>query len=171
MPTRIAQRIVRWHPFILTAVLLAGLIAQLSASDLTIPPLARGLLMLTPLGPTCVWLWAVFHVARRASPVAISAHWDWVFAFPPVISLAAGLAGWSTHNSPAASAVFLSLFVGLSLSARTLENVDAANGSASVGRLLATALLMYAAPIGMWVLRPKILRVAERSRGTSFAAW
>jgi len=59
--------------------------------------------------------------------------------------------------------------VGLSLSAKTLENVDAANGSPSVGRLLATALLMYLAPIGMWMLRPKILRVAARSGGIPVA--
>lgn len=166
MPTDIAQRVVRWHPIVLTGVLLAGLIAQLSVSDLAVRPLAKGVLMLTPVGPMCLWLWAVFSVASRASPTVISGSWDWVFALPPAIAVSAGLAGWSTHNSLAASAVFLSLFVALSLSAKTLENVDAVSGNASVGRLLATALLMYLAPIGMWVLHAKILRVAARSRGT-----
>ena len=170
MPTDVAQRIVRWNPFLLTAVLLAGLIAQFSVPGVEAPPLTRALVMLTALGPMCVWLWAVFCVARRASPIAISGNWDWVFVLPPVISLVAGLSGWSTYNSPAASAIFLSLFVGLSLSAKTLENVDAVNGSASVGRLLATALLLYVAPVGMWVLRAKILRVAARSRGTPLTA-
>ena len=169
MPTDIAQRIVRWNPFLLTAVLFAGLIAQLSVPGVEAPPLTRALTMLAALGPMCVWLWAVFCVARLASPTVISAYWDWVFVLPPVISLAAGLSGWSTDNSPAATAIFLSLFVGLSLSAKTLENVDAVNGSASVGRLLGTALLMYLAPVGMWVLRPKILRVAAQSRGTPLA--
>lgn len=170
MSTDIAQRVVRWHPVILTLVLLAGLAAQLSVLNSDLPPSARGLLMLFPPGPVCLWLWAVFSVARRASLNAHSAYWEWVFAFPPAISLCAGLAGWSTNNSPAAFAVFLSLFVGLSLSAKTLENVDAPGGSASVGRMLATALLMYFAPIGMWVLHSKILRVAARSNGMPSAA-
>ena len=165
MSPDIAQRVVRWHPVILTLVLLAGLLAQLSVSGLDLPPFARGVLMLFPLGPMCLWLWAVFSVARCTSLNAPSGYWEWVFALPPAIALCAGLAGWSTNNSPAAFAVFMSLFVGLSLSAKTLENVDAPGGSASVGRMLATALLMYLAPIGMWVLRPKILRVAARSSG------
>ena len=85
---------------------------------------------------------------------------------PPVVAFAAGFAGWSTNNSPAAFAIFASLFVGLSRAAKTLENVDATNGNASVGRMLTTALLMYLAPFGVWVLRPKILRVAARPDGT-----
>lgn len=166
MPSDIAHRIARWHPIILTAVFLVGTLAQLSVFSLTLSPLARGILMLTPLGPMCIWLWAVFRVARRASETPIPSHREWVFAIPPVIAFAAGFAGWSTNNSPAAFAIFLSLFVGLSWAAKTLENVDAANGNASIGRMLATALLMYLAPLGVWVLRPKILRVAARTEGT-----
>ena len=166
MPPDFAQRVVRWHPAILTVVLLAGLLVQLSVSGLTLPPLARGILMLTPLGPMCLWLWAVFYVARRASVTVISGHWDWVFVLPPAIAFAAGIAGWSTNNSPAATMIFLSLFVGLSLSGKTLENVAAADGNAPVGRMLATVLLMYFAPIGIWLLRSKILRVAAQANAT-----
>lgn len=166
MPTDTAQRIARWHPIILTAVFLAGALAQVAYSGVTLPPLARGVLMLTAIGPLCIWLWAVFRVSRRASLTAISSRWEFVFAIPSVAAFAAGVAGWSTHNSPSAFAIFLSLFVALSLAAKTLENVDAANGHASVGRMLTTALLMYLAPFGVWVLHPKILRVAGGVDGT-----
>ena len=166
MPTDIAQWIARWHPIILTAAFLAGALAQLAFAGVTLPPMARGVLMLTSIGPLCLWLWAVFRVSRRASATAISGRWEWVFAIPPVVAFAAGFAGWSTNNSPAAFAIFASLFVGLSRAAKTLENVDATNGNASVGRMLTTALLMYLAPLGVWVLRPKILRVAARPDGT-----
>ena len=163
MPPDISQRVVRWHPAILTMVLLAGLVAQLSVSGMTLSPIARGVLMLFPLGPMCLWLWAVFNVARRASPATISGRWDWVYALPVAVSFAAGIAGWPTENSLAATVVFLSLFVGLSLSAKTFENVAAPNGNAPVGRILMTALLMYMAPVGLWLLHARILRVAARA--------
>lgn len=167
MPTRIAHQLAGWHPIILTAVLLAGLVAQLGASGLTLSPLARGVFTAAPLVVMCVWQWSVFHVSRRISVRASSGYRDWLYALPPAIALVAGTAGWSTNNSPAAFAVFVSLFVGIIQAARTLENVDAANGNASAGRMLATVLLMYLAPFGLWILHPKILRVAARSEAMS----
>ena len=65
-------------------------------------------------------------------------------------------------NSPVAFAIFAALFVGLTMSAKTLEKADAPDGNPSVGRMLATFLLMYFAPIGVWVLRSKIIRASEQ---------
>jgi hypothetical protein len=164
MLSQTAHRIARWHPIILTTILIAGLVVQIGAAGLNPSPLARGVLLLTPLGPICVWLWAIFHVSKLGSEAPVSNQREWIFALPPLIAFAAGVADWSTNNSPAAFAVFLSLFVGISWTAKTLENVDAPTGNVTVGRMLATAILMYLAPIGAWVLRPKILRVAARSQ-------
>ncbi len=166
MLSQTAHRIARWHPIILTTILIAGLFVQMGAAGLHLSPLARGVLLLTPLGPMCVWLWAVFHVSNLGLEAPIANQQGWVFALPPLIAFAAGMAGWSTKNSPAAFAVFLSLFVGISWAAKTLEKVDTPTGNATIGRILATAVLMYLAPIGVWVLRPKILRVAARSQGS-----
>jgi hypothetical protein len=166
MLSQTAHQIARLHPIILTTILIAGLVVQMGTTGLSLSPLARGVLMLTPLGPMCVWLWAIFHVSKLGSVAPVSNQREWVFILPPLIAFAGGLAGWSTHNSPAAFAIFLSLFVGISWTAKTLENVDAPTGKATIGRMIATAILMYFAPIGAWVLRPKILRVAARSQGS-----
>lgn len=166
MLSQTAYRLARWHPIILTTILMAGLVVQMGAAGMDLSPLARGVLLLTPLAPMCVWLWAVFHVSKPGPEAPVSDQRGWIFAMPPSVAFVAGVAGWSTNNSPAAFAVFLSLFVGIFWAARTLENVDAPTGSATVGRILATVILMYLAPLGAWVLRPKILRVAARSQGS-----
>lgn len=166
MLTDIARRIARWHPIVLTLAFVAGAFLEVASLGLTPPPLARGVLMLTSIGPLCVWLWAIFHVSRQASSAATSSYSEWVFALPPAVAFAAGVAEWSTHNSPAALAIFLGLFVALSQAAKRLENADAPDGNASVGRMLTTALLMFLAPFGVWVLYPKVLRVAARPRET-----
>ena len=162
MPVGIARRIILWHPGVLTAVFVFSLVAQLGGSGMQLPPAANGILLSLPIAAMCGWLWAIFHVSRHASVVAMSSYKEWVFAIPPIVALMAGLAGWSTDNSPAAFAMFLSLFVGLFWTAGTLENVDAPTGSASIGRILGTGLLMYLAPIGVWVLHTKIVRVASK---------
>jgi len=163
MPRDFAKQIAKSPPGALTALLLVSVVAQMIASGVALPPVARGALISLPIGLICGWLWAVFNVSRHASLTPISPYWDWIFAVPPAVALAAGLAGWSTQNSPAAFAIFLALFVGLSLAAKTLERVDAANDAPSIGRMLGTAVLMYFAPVGVWVLRGKILRVTARS--------
>jgi hypothetical protein len=167
MATGLAQRIVGLHPIVLTTVVVAVALAQLVILGSNVSALARGTFMLAFLGPMCIWLWAVFHTAGRASSKVVSSFWEWVFAASPAMAFTAGVAGWSTHNSPAAYAIFLSLFIGLAMAAKTLESADAANGSASIGRMLVTALLMYLFPIGVWVLRPKVLRVAQRANGAT----
>lgn len=163
MAPAIAHRIATWHPRVLTTALLLAFLAQAVGSDLSLTTGMRGVLLALPIGAMCAWLWALFHLARRASPDPKSPHWEWVFVIPPAVALAAGLADWSTRNSPAAVTIFLGLFVSLSLAAKTLEKVDAAAGNPSVGRMLGTALLMHFAALGVWVLRPRILRMASRS--------
>ncbi len=122
--------------------------------------------MAVPIGAMCVWWWAVLVVARNGSKPSGPGRWDWVFAIPPLLTLVAGLAGWPTENSPAAFAIFMAIIVALTMSAKTLEKADAPDGDLSVGRMLATFILMYLAPLGVWILRAKILRVAERSPTT-----
>ena len=170
MPRDFAKHIARWHPGVLTTLMLVSFVAQMIASGVAVPPVARGVLISLPIGLICGWLWAVFNVSRHASLTPISPYWDSIFAIPPAVALAAGLTGWSTQNSPASFAIFLALFIGLSLAAKTLERVDAANGAPSVGRMLGTAALMYFAPVGVWVLRAKILRVTSRSDGVALVA-
>lgn len=157
-----AKQIARWHPGVLTALLLVSVVAQMIASGVALQPVARGALISLPIGVICGWLWAVFNVSRHASRTPISPYWDWIFVIPPAIALAAGLAGWSTQNGPAAFVIFLALFIGLSLAAKTLERGVAINGDPSVGRMLGTAVLMYFAVVGVWALRAKILRLTSQ---------
>lgn len=163
MTLKIAQTVARGHPAILTVALLICFAAQLGMAVGTVAPLARGVLMAAPIGVMCLWWWASLVVARNGSNQASSGRWDWLFIMPPLIALISGLAAWSTQNSPAAFAIFASVFVVLTMAAKALEKADAPDGNPSVGRMLATFLLMYLAPIGVWVLRSKIIRVAERS--------
>lgn len=163
MPAEIAQRVARWHPAILTSAIVFAFLAQGSWSGAALPPVLRGVLVSLPLAATCGWLWAIFQVSRRASLTPLSPYRAWVFAVPPAVAFAAGFENWPTDSSPASAAIFLSLLVGLIWAAQALENVDAANGAAPLGRILGTLLLMFLAPVGVWVLHLKILRVASRS--------
>ena len=161
---RIARQVAQSHPAVLTFVLVVFYAAQIVASIGTISPLLRGALMAFPLGAMCGWWWAVLVVARDGV-----SRWDWVFVMPPLLALISGLAGWPTGNSPLAFAAFFAIFVGLTMASKTLEKADASDGNPSVGRMLATFLLMYFAPVGVWVLRAKINRVADRSPTTAQA--
>lgn len=158
----IARQVARGHPAVLTLVLIVFFAAQIVASGWTMSPLLKGALMALPIGAMCGWWWAVLVVARGGVEQPSSGRWDWVFVTPPILALVAGLAGWPTENSPVAFAIFFAIFVALTMSAKTLEKADAPDGDPSVGRMLATFLLMYLAPLGVWVLRSKIIRVAER---------
>jgi len=164
MTLKIAQRIARGHPVVLTVVLLICFAVQFAVAVETVTPIARGILMAAPIGAMCLWWWAILVVARNSSGQPGSGRWDWLFAMPPLLALIAGLAAWSTENSPTAYALFALIFILLTMSAKALEKADASNGDPSVGRMLATFLLMYLSPVGVWVLRPKINRVTERTR-------
>lgn len=159
----ISRRTARAHPAILTAVLLISWFLQSVASSMAVPPLARGLLISIPLGAMCFWYWAVFAVARASKPDGKVPQWAWLFAVPPLLVLIVGFAGWSMNNSPAAFVFFVALFVAIWFAAQALENADAPGGPASIGRILGTILLMYFAPIGVWVLRLKIRRVEAKT--------
>jgi type VI protein secretion system component VasK len=67
---------------------------------------------------------------------------------------------WMGHTH---FAFFVALFVAIWFAAQALENADAPGGHASIGRILGTILLMYFAPIGVWVLRLKIRRVEAKT--------
>lgn len=158
---RIARRVARGHPAVLTLVLIFFFAAQIIGSSGTTSPILLGAIMALPLGAMCGWWWAVLVVARGGVD-----RWDGVFIVPPLLALIAALSGWPTVNSPVAFAIFLAIFVALTMAAKTLEKADAPDGDPPVGRMLATFLLMYLAPVGVWVLRSKILRVADRSPST-----
>jgi len=164
-----ARQIARGHPAVLTFVLIVFFAAQIAARGWTLSPFLKGALTAFPIGAMCGWWWAVLVVARDGVSQPGSGRWDWVFVTPPLLALIAGLAGWPTENSPVAFAIFFAIFVALTMSAKTLEKADAPDGDPSVGRMLATFLLMYLAPLGVWVLRSKIMRVAERSPLTAQA--
>lgn len=163
MTLKLAGAVVRGHPAILTVALLLCFAAQFGMASATVTPLARGILMAAPIGAMCLWWWATLLVARHGSQQPSSGSWDLLFTIPPLLALMAGLAAWPTDNSPAAFAIFASLFTVLTMAAKGLEKADAPDGNPSVGRMMATFLLMYLAPIGVWVLRSKIVRAAERS--------
>ena len=163
MTTKFARKVARGHPAALTVVLLVCFAAQVALTSSPVSPVAKGALMAAPLGAMCCWWWAVLVVAREGVRESRSNRWDWLFVVPPLLALTAGVAGWPTEDSPVAFAIFAALFVGLTMSAKTLEKADAQDGNPSVGRMLATFLLMYVAPIGVWVLRSKIIRVSKQS--------
>jgi len=162
MMFQVARQVARGHPAALTVVLLVCFAAQFALTSPTAPPIAKGALMAAPIGVMCCWWWAVLVVARNGVREPGSNRWDWLFVVPPLLALTAGVSGWPTENSPVAFAIFAALFVGLTMSAKTLEKADAPDGNPSVGRMLATFLLMYFAPIGAWVLRSKIIRASEQ---------
>lgn len=158
----VAGRILTLHPAVLTSLILVGFYLPLATQIYAPSGVVRGVLVALPYVAMNAWIWAVFHVSNEALSRSKSIHWGWVFLAPPTVVLAAGSAGWSTDNSPSAFAFFIGLFVSITLAAKALEKAHHASGDPSVGRLLGTALLMYFAPIGLWVLRPRILRVAAR---------
>lgn len=162
MFSRLSQRLVRLPPVVLTLLMFLPLIAELLArAGVAVGPVIRVAILSVAIGGMCAWLWAVYRVSRSGSGTDIRPFWDWVFVLPFGISLVAGLASWSMNNSSASAVFFLSLFVCLTLAAKALVNANAAKSEASVGRMLVTALLMYLAPLGVWVLRSNILRVAS----------
>lgn len=161
MPDSLPQSIVRAPPAVLTVLVLGGYVGGAVASAWFNTPAARGLLMAFPLAVMCGWIWAIFKVARPTATGALGLFAGAVFIAPPLIALAAGFANWSTNNSPSALAIFAFLFAGLWLSASALEQADRAPERASVGPMIGNALLMYFSFVGVWVLRAKILRVAD----------
>lgn len=104
------------------------------------------------------WIWAVFHASNGVLPHPRSPYWGWVCAAPPAIVLVAGAAGWSTHNSPSAFAFFIGLFVAIWLAATALEKAQESDGKPTAGQVFGTGALMYFIPVGVWVLRARILR-------------
>ena len=166
----ISRHIARAHPAILTSILLLSLGGYVLVSTSTVGPPVRVLVLTLPIGVICLWLWAVFAVARASSGGPKHALRDVLFAVPPALDFTAKLAGWSMNNSPAAFVFFASLFVALWFAAQALENADAPGNFASVGRILATALIMYLAPVGVWILHSKIMRVADRTAASPAAA-
>jgi hypothetical protein len=164
MTFKIARQIACVNPAALTAVLLMlGIAAPVMATSGMATPLVSSALTALLIGAMCTWWWAVLLVARNGLPHPHSGRWDWLFATPPLLVLTAGLANWPTVNSPAALAIFSTIFVVLTMSAKTLEKADAPDGDPSVGRMLATVVLMYVAPVGVWILHAKIKRIADRS--------
>lgn len=163
MPDSLPLRIVRAPPIVLTGLVLGGFIGGALASIWFDSPVARGVLMAFPLAIMCGWLWAICQVARPAVTDTMRLGASGIFIAPPLIALVAGLASWSTNNSPAAFAIFGFLFVGLWLSGSALERADRAPERAPIGPMLGNALLMYFSFVGVWVLRAKILRVADRA--------
>jgi hypothetical protein len=152
------------HPAIISAAIIIGFATPLFVEPLPLHFLLKGALYVFPFVAMCSWIWAVFDVANRALPRPRSPHWGWLCAAPPAITYVAGSAGWSTNNSPSAFAFFISLFVAITLAAKALEKAHDPDGNPSVGRMLGTALLMYFAPVGVFALRGRVLRVASRSR-------
>ena len=161
--TEIARVVARAHPAVLTAVFLVGAFAPMAVPTANLAPPWRGLLMAIAIGVPCLWYWAVFVVAASSRPGVAPPGRQWLFAAPPVWALMTGWAGWSTTNSPAATVFFIVFLIAVGAAAQALENADAPAGHASVGRILATTLLMLLTLIGVWVLWLKIRRVEARS--------
>lgn len=157
-----AKRVATTHPFIILAAIMGGFLVSALVQSASLPPILRGILFASPFIAICGWLWAVFHISNGVLPDSKSSHWGWACAVPPVVTFMAGAAGWSTTNSPPAFAFFISFFVSIWLAARALEKANDPDLSPSVGRVMGTAVLMYFTPVGVWVLRNKVSRVAER---------
>ncbi len=162
----IADRVVQLHPVVLMisffATIVLGSVALPLSEVAPVLPLVRGIFLGGMMGLMSGWLWAVYRISKRAVGRGRPGVWDWSFAASPLIALIAGLAGWSTHNSPAAFAIFAGLFVNITLAAKGLENADDSRGKASVSQILTTAIVMYFGPIGgFWILDRKIRRVAS----------
>ena len=159
----ISRRVARAHPAFLTALFVAGLVMQMVLSGTTAPPPVRGLVTVLPIAAACLWYWSVFVVSKTAKSRAPMPPWTWLFAVPPIIPLVAVLAGWWMNNSPVALVFFVVFFTVLWFAAQALESADALTRHASAGRMAVTMVLMFCALIGVWILGPKIRRVAGMS--------
>ncbi|WP_349311551.1 hypothetical protein [Brevundimonas subvibrioides] len=158
----LARRAARAHPAILTSVLAISALAQVIASGTTVSPMVRALLTTVPIASACFWFWSVYVVANATVVTPRAPFWAWMFAAPPVIALVAALADLPTKNSPTSLAFFAVLFVVLWFAAQALENADAANRHAPVGRIVVTLFLMFVSVIGVWILSAKIGRVEAK---------
>ncbi len=152
-----AERLARAHPGYFTAAYLGAFGAQVLAMTNPVLPTLYGLALAGPFVLICLWAWAIYNVCTpRPKAVAVAG----IFASAPLLVLVAGVAGWSTNNSPTALMIFGLLFLTLWLSASSLEDRDQSNGRGALGPKLLTTLLLYFGVVGIWVLHPRIARIA-----------
>lgn len=152
-----AHRVVRAHPGYFTAAFVGTVVAQALAMTNPVGPAIYGLALAGPIALVCLWAWAIYSVCTPRLKDTIVAG---IFASAPLLALVAGVAGWSTNNSPTALMIFGLLFLALWLSASSLEDHYLSNGRNSLGHKLLTTLLLYFGVIGVWVLHPRIARIA-----------
>ena len=109
----------------------------------------------------CGWAWAVYTISTaKAAQDGLPRWTPWIFLAPPVLAVIAEIASLPTSNSPVALLIFGTLFLGLWRAAQALEYADPQGKPVTVGRILATMLLMFFAIVGFWWLRHRIVRVA-----------
>lgn len=159
----VAWRVMRTSPWVLSIIILA-------------PSFVGGLLVLSPnfhelwqvlnlliIAIQVGWIWSVYTVSVAATPGQQRPGWiSWIFASPPLINAIAVIAGLSLHNSPAASLFFAAFLFCIGRTAVELETADRSSTPAGIGRTLGTAALLFFAPVGVWWLRPRLLRLADR---------
>jgi hypothetical protein len=111
------------------------------------------------------WLWSIYRVSTAAANEPVRPPWiEWMFAAPPLLSALNAFSAYSSGGTTTLSLLLLGTLVFcLGQTAGALEAADPGKKPASWGRVLGAALLCFCLPVGVWVLRERLLRVASRT--------
>lgn len=154
----LARKITCLHPAALTV---GWLVVSVTSTLVPLSPLSH-VLTLALITLICGWTWAVYTVSVAITPAPIAPRWTpWLFLAPPLLAVIAEVAHLSMDNTPLAFAFFAFLFFALWRSAQALLVADPQGGPATAGRVFGTMMLFFFGIVGVWVLRPRILRVAR----------
>lgn len=160
----VAKRVVLISPWVLSIAMVApSLLAGLLVALPNFAILWRSLnllIVMIDLG----WIWSVYTVAIATMPELRRPAWiSWVFAAPPLISAIATIFDLSMNNSPGAFLFFAAFLFCIGRTAVELETADSTGAPAGMGKTLGTAALLFFAPLGVWWLRQRLLRIANRT--------
>lgn len=164
----VARRIALLHPGLVTATLILTSLAPQIATASRSPSLSSldvavwAAVVLTPMSG---WAWAVYATANaRRGPDGAPAWTPWLFAAAPLLAFIVKIFTPVYGKSPIEFLIMGVLALGLWRAAEALEQADPAKaGPPTTGRILATMALLFFSPVGCWVLRQKIVRVAQLS--------
>lgn len=171
----VASRMVTGNPTILTIFFaFGGLFCTMLAPDAEVPisyKVFYSLIFLSFFALIFLWLWAIYWLGtyfRRTPPT-----WTPVFLIAPVwLAATNAMVGYEARMGGSTLASLLSfaayLLVGVSVwkSAEALETALVGDG-ATVGKIASTAVSMLFPAVGVWVLRPRLLALANIAKPES----
>jgi len=162
----VAKTVVTLPPLILTltaiAPILAPLIAHhiLGAQSSVLEVRWQGALSFAiGIG----WLWSIYIVSTAALADAPPRWIRWTFFTPPLLDAFTPFFLGTPANGALGLLVMTTFGFCLFQTVGALEAADPGPKPASTGRILSILLVCFFMPVGVWVLRQRLLRVAART--------